>query len=411
MPDGPPSKRRNLRMNSKVGQYNIPDSGQAIWDWHARDHVEAAGEALRLELVKGSGKTVRKYSARSAVQVAAQQPPSARVGAPPKVGYGGWVARSNGGTVNNTSSPPAKVERQSKSRGSSAGGVEFLNHNKNQAKSWVSKIFAPRAGLREGAADADRIGAGKIGSQGLRTLLSNYGANKNFSDSLVGASASRMKAVKNFVNKPGGWMNRFAVVWVAQEAGKAMAEWRGWDKVSWKMTDAQATATLGKHKPVDPLQFVLGKGISTGLQIASAGTDFFLGLGASAGIITGSEGARTASYVDDVIKWFGSGGRGPSPNELISNVNKNFEREVDKARAKAKAAAEARFYEMIDHNIDRMKDVLAMRGVGNRNEIRSAYARSNQDRLGAMVGAGMLDVDPVEIRARMMNRESIENKR
>lgn len=400
-----PSNGSFRRMGSKAGRYEIPDTGKAIWEY-LRDHVETTAEAMRIEMDAAGKKTARKHTARAAIQQAAQQPTTSRASSPRQRGQ-----QQSGGLADPKPSRAPVVERPSRGRGSAAGAVDFLNQNKSQSKSWVDRIIAPALGLREGASNKDRIGAGKIGSMGLRTFLSNYGGQKDFSDSLAGASASRFKAVKGLVNRPGTWMGRFAVIWAVQEAGKAMAEWRGWDKVSWTMTEAEAQAVINKHEKVDLINYTYGKLLSAALQGASAATDFLLGAAASAGIIGEAEAAQASSFIDATTSWLGSGMRGPSPWKVVKTVNANFENEVEKERAAARQKAEARFFEMIDHNIDRMKDTLALRGVGNRTEIRSAYSRSNQERLSAMVGEAQLGVDPAEIRERMLNRELAKNKR
>lgn len=406
-----PSNGSFRRMGSKAGRYEIPDTGKAIWEY-LRDHVETTAEAMRIEMDAAGKKTARKHTARAAIQQAAQQPTTSRASSPRQRGQ-----QQSGGLADPKPSRAPVVERPSRGRGSAAGAVDFLNQNKSQSKSWVDRIAAPALGLREGASNKDRIGAGKIGSMGLRTFLSNYGGQKDFSDSLAGASASRFKAVKGLVNRPGTWMGRFAVIWVAQEAGKAMAEWRGWDKVSWTMTHGQAQQVLNKHKRVEPLIGIYGKLGAGALNVASVATDFWLGVTAPiADALRGDNGgsaaaAQASDLVKDVVSWAGSGFRGPSPWAVAEAVNADAGWEVERQKLMAEQKAERRFFEMVDHNIDRMMDTLALRGVGNRTEIRSAYSRSNQDRLSEMVRVARLGVSESEVMKDMLNRELAKNKR
>lgn len=406
-----PSNGSFRRMGSKAGRYGIPDTGKAIWEY-LRDSIEQTSEELKKSVTGPGQKTYSKHTARAAIQQAAQQPTTSRASSPRQRGQ-----QQSGGLADPKPPRAPVVERPSRGRGSAAGAVDFLNQNKSQSKGWVDKLAAPRHALREQAAPLERIGAGKVGSQGLRTMLSNYGANKDYGNSLAGASASRFKAVKGLVNRPGTWMGRFAVIWVAQEAGKAMADWRGWDKVSWQMTHGAAQAVLSKHKRVNPLIYTYGKLMAGGLAVAGLTTDLWLGVTAPiADALRGDNGgsaaaAQASDLVKDVVSWAGSGFRGPSPWAVAEAVNADAGWEVERQKLMAEQKAERRFFEMVDHNIDRMKDTLALRGVGNRTEIRSAYSRSNQDRLSEMVRVARLGVSESEVMKDMLNRELAKNKR
>lgn len=395
---------RFRRMGSKAGQYNIPDSGKAIWDY-VRDEVARHNE----ELLRASGeKSYSKWTTSETIRKQNAAVASNRVS-------GGRLKNQpppqTGGLTNPAPLPPLRAERFSRARGSLTGGVDVLNHNKSQAQGWVSRLVAPRHALREGAASSDRIGGGKIGSQGLKTLLSNYGAQKDFSDSLAGASASRLKAVKNLVNRPGTWMNRFAVIWVASEAAKVMKEWRGWDKVSWHMSDGEATKKLRDHKAPNWMNLVSGTAMSGALQILNPFTDLALGLIAGTGLISEADAARASDYVSAMIAWSGSGFRGRSPTAIVDRITETIGATSDRLKFEAEWKAEKRYFQMIDDNIDRMRDTLALRGVGNRLNLRSAYAQANRPLLDQMKMRARLGVDDAELLKDELNRELAKNRR
>lgn len=229
-------------------------------------------------------------------------------------------------------------------------------------------IIKPSYELQSGDLAERRLGSinGRAQSESVGTgsLFSRYN-NKSLGPGLAGASASRLRGAKNLGAHPETWMKRYAAFWIASETSKAVQDWRGWDKVSFTMSNQAAKSAMGEPTPVSHLPIhLLGKGAEAGLGIVGMVSPFGTMLGAAMMGKSEQDAARANSLISAFGAWAGKGFKGPDPLQAIKLAEAEAVGAAGHAQFKAVEAATRQFHSNISDGLVRAKDTLAIRGVG-----------------------------------------------
>lgn len=278
---------------------------------------------------------------------------------------------------------------------------------------------------------ARRIGSlggrpGQAVSNGGGALFSNWNENKANGGGVLGASASRFRGMKNVIMNPAAFMSRFALFYIAKQVTEAITEWRGWDKVSWQQSNAQATKTLSDHhKGRHQLEDVF---IAGGNVVGGAGELIkpFATLGMFSGpalIIAGIRGenveaqaAQGTSLMGDVTKWLGRGGPfgfAASPFSAAATWNRDAPSIVGKEQDSLEAKALGLFHKWTLDNVTRHQDDKRILAVGGVDVVHGALKGQSQNYKQEMkvVGqAARASLDVTKFQADWMNR-FMEDKR
>lgn len=312
------------------------------------------------------------------------------------------VARQSAKTASTQSAEPRT------SRGSRNSVSESLNPDYGQGspRSHVRKgkgrsaslgdVYKPSLELREDEIATRRIGSltGSNSStqQSGATMLSRFGANKDNGSGFWGASASRVRGLKELVSRPDTWMARFLPYYIAAQVSKGMQEWRDWDKVSWTMSEAEAKRVMKPRSmeklgrviaatPVKMVRSLMGATVPIGAMIATGGNE--------------AEAAVATDYFKAWGEWIGGGYEGSNPSALAARAPAGAAAAADHLKAKALQKAEDRWKRMVTEGVARYKDTLAVRGVGGVFDVagRIRNTDSAQAVLGDMRMAARASVD------------------
>lgn len=268
-----------------------------------------------------------------------------------------------------------------------------------------------------------RIGSLHVGAQGRKgqswaTMMSNFGANKELGEGWAGASAGRVRGMRNLLAHPETFMGRFLWVYAAKHVTDAITNWRGWNKVSWGMTDNQAEAAMRKEREGRPevARFGVGALAGAGTQFASMLTDtwlsYFTVVPSPVGFVFGKDGrlteaqaARASKWVEGLTGWMRGGFKGKvilSDDEVAAEASAD----ADGQRREAISKAKKQYNEMVTKNLVRQKDVIAKRGVGGIEDIRASLNKHDdfKSALAEMTGAELLKIDYDLIVDKVINR-------
>ena len=263
----------------------------------------------------------------------------------------------------------------------------------------IGEVYKPSLELQTGAAQDQRIGSltgsAKAPRQSSATMLSRFGANKDMSPGLLGASASRMRGAKNLMARPGTWLSRFAPFWIANEVSKGVQEWRNWDMVSFDMSNNEAKRAMG-NDPINAgsvTRGILGAEVKIAAGVLSATAPIgMLLFGANE-----EEAARAQDLIQSYSNWAAGGFRGDNPHTAFAKAQASYVPHIENVRAQARRSAMGRFDQAITDGIVVHRDTLARRGVGGVKTVRGAYSsrpeiREARAAVGRM-GESSVDMD------------------
>lgn len=220
-------------------------------------------------------------------------------------------------------------------------------------------------------------GSSGRGGQSVPTMLSRFGANKDHGSGLMGASASRLRGAKNLMAHPETWMKRYAPFWIASEVSRGYTNWRGWNKVSYDMTNTDANKALNNPSSFSEsaVRSVGGTLTNTAINVMSP----FMSIGAAAynwttlSLLTGKRSeadmARAVATIGAFGNWAQSGFKGQNPISALESSDEEVLHVADSERSQARKRAQSQFDHAVEDGLVRYKDTLAIRGVGGVDDV------------------------------------------
>jgi len=363
---GLPELRRKLAETAYMRR-NFNDAQGSYWE--ISNQIDRKMEAIKRYL----GNQIRDAVARQATKTASTQTATPR------------SSRGSRSTVAESLNPdysgdsPRSMVRKGKGRSTA-----------------LADVYKPSLELREDEIATRRIGSltGSSGStrQSGATMLSRFGANKDNGRGFWGASASRVRGLKELTSRPDTWMARFLPYYIAAQVSKGMQEWRDWDKVSWTMSEAEAKRVMKPRSmeklgrviaaaPVKMVHSLMGATVPIGAMMATGGNE--------------AEAAAATDYFKAWGEWIGGGFEGSNPSALAASAPAGAAAAADHLKAKALQKAEDKWKRMVMEGVARYKDTLAVRGVGGVFDVAGRVRNTDtaQAVLGDMKMAARASVD------------------
>lgn len=278
-----------------------------------------------------------------------------------KVHVPSWSARTVYGMGPEQGMPsPATSPR------SSGGGFFRANH-------W-RPYDVPSRRLNPVAASGSRPATG---GGGMGTFLSRYGDAKGGlgNGGIFGASASRYRSAREFLNNPNNFMRRAALVYFIDEIGKGITNYRGWNKVSYLDTVEDIEKKLPKKDAVESV--IMGTAAGVASFVTGVASPFRrAGNLLLAPFFGEAQAARMESLGNAIQEYARNGFQGPSPRYMVNQLGMDVNKELVVQAKEVKRRAIQDLVEATDRTVDRMQDALARRGVGSIDKIKTAYKLS-----------------------------------